>query len=214
MHSHFYAFPKKRRACSEITLQTPDFIQSTCTPLSTLSCFPPAHGSRFTALARRISRVIFRWVFADTPVTRRGKIFPVSEVNFERNSGLHISTAPCGMSMRRCGIDRLHVRKRILRSTLLNSVIIADFRLILGVNLSHLTVQRATLQERIVLHLLQAPWRTRALLVARCDVARWGLPLRFRLRAFQNNDISWHSCDLLTRSRYSTLFFVFVKRNR
>ena len=158
VHSHFYAFPKKRRACSEITLQAPDFIQSTCTPLSTLS--------RFTALARRISRVIFRWVFADTPVTRRGKIFPVSEVNFERNSGLHISTAPCGMSMRRCGIDRLHVRKRILRSTLLNSVIIADFRLILVANLSHLTVQRATLQERIVLHLLQAPWRTRALLVA------------------------------------------------
>ena len=116
--------------------------------------------------------------------------------------------------MRRCGIDRLHVRKRILRSTLLNSVIIADFRLILGVNLSHLTVQRATLQKGIVLHLLQTPWRTRALLVARCDVARRGLPLRLRLRAFQNNDISWHSCDLLTRSEYSTLFFVFVKRNR
>ena len=61
-------------------------------------------GRRLTARARLISRVIWRWSRAETPVVRRGRIFPVSEVNLERSSGLVKEIFSVGMSMRRRGI--------------------------------------------------------------------------------------------------------------
>jgi len=43
--------------------------------------------SKLTARDRLISRVIFLWILADTPVTRRGNILPVSVVKRVRTSG-------------------------------------------------------------------------------------------------------------------------------
>lgn len=64
---------------------------------------------------------------------------------------------------------------------------------------THLAVQRATLQKWIVLHLFQASRGARTLFVARSDIARGGLSFRLRFGTFEDDDVSWHDFELLSR---------------
>lgn len=152
---------------------------------------------RLIARARLISRVILRCSFAETPVMRRGRMRPVSVVNFESRSESLKETLAGVKSRRRRGIFRLERRKLARRSLFLGSMI---FQKLIGGGLATLPMESPTLEEEIELHLLQTTRRVEALLVARRHVLRGLLALSACFCALQYNNVSSHS-GLETRSK-------------
>ena len=63
--------------------------------------------------------------------------------------------------------------------------------------LAHLAMQSAALEVGVELNLLQTAGGALALLVTSGDVARGGLTLGLGLRAFQDDDISRHICNVV-----------------
>jgi len=131
-----------------------------------------------------MARVIRRCILADTPVTRRGRILPVSLVNLLSVSGLVYMIRPIGRSRRFTGILRFALRKAIRRS------------LVFGSDMAGLSAKFAVEgpppQIVVELDLLKAPRRPHALLVASRDIAGRRLALRLRFRAFESDDVARH----------------------
>lgn len=129
-----------------------------------------------------IALLILRCSFAETPVTRRGRIFPVSEVNLPRTSVLSGVICSTGMSCLRRVIWRFALRKLIRRWIVFGSdIILAEF-----------AVKGSALEEVVKLHFFKTTWRTQALFVARRDVTGRRLALGFRFGAFKDYNLAWH----------------------
>ena len=57
-------------------------VKNSCQLLNSKNYSSPTNGSNPMIRARLIATVNLRWFLAPVPVTRRGKIFPRSEMNF------------------------------------------------------------------------------------------------------------------------------------
>src|ERR1700738_564178 len=123
------------------------------------------------------------------PVTRRGKILPLSVTNLRSKSGFLSSSASMAISIRRRGMARFARRKFDRRLAVFGSIILLYF-----------AMQCMAPQERVVFFLFEPSWGVQALFVTGGDIARNRFSLGLGLGAFQDNDVSRHNYSLFSEA--------------